>query len=91
MGAPSYKESDEERALDYRLATVVLEDRFRPGNSRGGPARTPVRRGSSDAKIRKAKRAEAEALRTAAKTLAFVADMQAWYHVTKDVEPLRRR
>jgi hypothetical protein len=68
MGAPSYEESDRERNLDYRIATLVLEDRFRRPNVWSGPARVPARRGPSEGVMRRAKRAEAEALRIEART-----------------------
>ena len=89
MGEASYQESDREKNIDYRVAGFVLEERFRRGNV--AAPRKPVRRASSIRDLLRAKRAEAEAIRMEATTRAFVADMELWRQVTKDVKPLRGR
>lgn len=90
MGAPSYEESNRERNLDYRMAALVLEDRFR-GNEGLRFSTRARRRRPTETEIRRARRAEAEATRIETKTRALVADMQLWYRMTNDVEPLRGR
>ena len=91
MGLPSLQADIEESALDYRLAGLVLEDRFRPGNVGSSPVRGRVRRPVSEAILMRARQAEMEAQRLQAWTRQFVKDLQLWRWATRDVKPLRRR
>jgi len=92
MGLLSLSSDIEERALDYALATAVLEDRFKPGRTvPWGAQKKPQPPKISASKSLKARRAEAEAARLEKWTRDFAEGQLLWRMETADVNPLRRK
>jgi predicted HicB family RNase H-like nuclease len=91
-GIPSLQADNEERVLDYRTASDVLEDRWK--NSDARPSTLLPRQAHQKAKIvttaaRKARQAEADAARIEKSTRNLVEGQHLWFRETRDVKPFQ--